>query len=529
MIQITGQPVTLNISVEDAPLATSNACPSPDGCTEVALFTSASTSAFALIGSAQQYAHAIDSLTLLAPAIDGECADGCGHRTAADEGLVDYAVLRFNPVTEKYDNLSDAGALDPWQSAWFIGTSALSGFAASYLFPAPDTIDNGECQNAPALPPLTQTDPGKTIITVSTEAELQSAVSNLTANSVILIEPGVYQLSDSIWIRQDDVTIRGNSNSCDAIRLVGMGMDNAAGQNTVPHGVWTDANNTKIQNLSIEEVWYHPIATDPYNVRMINAGEQFVKISGATDEQGTNNGRLEYSVMKYTDGTPKTDHGPGLGYTQGISLHNGDNWVISNNRFENFHTRDTDAYLWNPVVTAWSSSRNTLVENNVFIDVDRAIAFGLKSQENDHSGGIIRNNMVVLRENLFSEQRKSNADAPIIVWNSPNSQVLHNTVVTNGNTPFAIELRFNSNGAIIRNNLADAPNRDRSSNQYVDVDNILFDDTSIFVDADNGDLHLRAAVDGVTNAVPVLEAAPQDIDGQNRSGNLTDAGADVLQ
>jgi hypothetical protein len=180
------------------------------------------------------------------------------------------------------------------------------------------------------------------------------------------------------------------------------------------------------------------------------------------------------------------------------------------------------------VVTAWSSSSNTLVENNVFIDIDRAIAFGLRNEENDHSGGIIRNNMIVMREGLFSEQRKLNADAPIIVWNSPDSQVLHNTIVTNGNAPFAIELRFNSNNAVLRNNLSDAPIRDRSDNQYVDLNNERFDDSSIFVDADNGDLHLKSSVAGITDSVPAIPSAPTDFDGQARTGELTDAGADAL-
>ena len=401
------------------------------------------------------------------------------------------------------------------------------GFAAGY-----DNKDV-DCQNAPALPPLTQSDPGKTIVRVRTESELRYAVSNLTSHSVLLIEPGIYQLSGTLGISQDNVTIRGNTNRCDAVRLIGMGMDNPAGLNSVPHGIWTNADNTKIQNLSIEEVWYHAVAIDPlaqaphiYNVRMLNAGEQFVKVSGANSVQGSDNGRLEYSIMKYTDGIPKVDHGPGIGYTQGISLHTGQNWIIRNNLFENFHTPDDSAYLFNPVVSARNQARNLLVENNVFIDVDRAIGFGLDNEENSHSGGIIRNNMIVQRKNLFSQQRKQAADALIIVWNSPDSQVLQNTILTNGNTPFAMELRWNSNGAIFRNNLSDAPNRDRSANDYVDINNVIFDDSSIFRDADKGDLHLKSDIAGISNAVPTLSSAPLDFDGQDRSGNLTNAGAD---
>jgi len=130
------------------------------------------------------------------------------------------------------------------------------------------------------------------------------------------------------------------------------------------------------------------------------------------------------------------------------------------------------------VVHAWNFASDTVVENNVFVDVDRAISLGLSNRANDHSGGIVRNNTVVLRENLYSTSRRANADAPIIIWSSPNAQVLHNTVLTNGNSPFSIQLRFDSNGTVIRNNLIDRPVNDRSSNQFFASDNILFDDPS---------------------------------------------------
>ncbi len=314
-------------------------------------------------------------------------------------------------------------------------------------------------------------------------------------------------------------------------------MDNAAGADAVPHGIYTDADFLKVQNLTIENVYYHAIAIQAeaaapqiYNVAMLDTGQQFVKASGS-DGKGSNNGRLEYSVMKYTNGSPVTDHGPGIGYTQGISLHGGDNWIIKNNRFENINTPDTADYLWNPAVLVWDVSRNTVVENNLFIDVDRAIAFGLWARadgQSDHSGGIIRNNMIVMRENLFSQGRKDNADAPIIVWSSPDTQVLHNTILTNGNTPYAIELRFDSNGAILSNNLIDAPIRDRSTNTYVEANNVLFDDPSIFHNPEDGDLHLVSEVEGITSAITPLENVALDIDGEVRSVTLTDAGADAF-
>jgi len=396
---------------------------------------------------------------------------------------------------------------------------------------------SGECLDAPALPPIAESDPGKTVVVVEPEDDLRAAVSNASDNTVLLIEPGVYQLTNTLVVNADNLTIRGNSDRCDAVRIIGLGMDNADAVDDIPHGIFTRADYTKVQNLTIEDVYFHAItitaeANEPhiYNVGMFNIGEQFVKVNSGADA-GSNNGRLEYSVMKYTDGTPLTDHGPGIGYTQGISLHNGDNWVIRNNLFENFSTPDDADFLYNPVVLAWNLSKDTVVENNVFIDVDRAIAFGLSERGDGldpHSGGIIRNNMVVMRENLYSESRKANTDAPIIVWGSPNTQVSHNTIITNGNTPLSIETRFNIDGISISNNLSDAPIRDRLRRDLNEENNVLISDASIFQDAPNGDLHLKSEVEGVSRAVPTLANVPLDIDGQNRGAELTDAGADEL-
>lgn len=538
MIQTTGTAVELDIPpLADAPLTTAPACPSSGGCSQVQITANTRNSSFVMIGSALSVAQSIDSIRLVTDASEANCTNGCSHSVASELGLVQYPVWRYNPDSGSYENLAGSGSLGPWESAWFQTTSALEGVTASYYFPTPatpaPTITNGVCQDAPPLPTVAESDPGKTVVRVSTETELRNAVNNVSPNTVVLIEPGLYELSRTLVVRQNNVTLRGNSNRCDAVRLVGMGMDNAAGAAAVPHGIWTDADSLKIQNLTIENVYNHSVSIDSqaaapeiYNVAMFDAGEQFVKVNAAADGQGSSNGRLEYSIIKYTNGPPVTDHGAGIGYTQGISLHSGDNWVISNNRFENLSTPDTAAYLWNPAVLAWNSSSNTVVENNLFIDVDRAIALGLQDRADEHSGGIIRNNMVLMRENLYSQERRNNADATILVWSSPDTQVLHNTVLTNGNTPFAIEIRFNSNNAILRNNLTDAPIRDRSSNQYVDIDNVLFNDSSIFRNPAEGDLHLASEIEGITDAVPTLDNATQDFDRQNRSTNLTDAGAD---
>ena len=96
-----------------------------------------------------------------------------------------------------------------------------------------------------------------------------------------------------------------------------------------------------------------------------------------------------------------------LGYTNGVSAHAADNWIIRGNVFKDFHTPDNSDYPWNPAVLMWNHSTNTLTERNTFINVDRAISYGLHDiSGSDHSGGTIRNNFVYLEPGLMSAGEK---------------------------------------------------------------------------------------------------------------------------
>lgn len=318
----------------------------------------------------------------------------------------------------------------------------------------------GNCIAAPELKVS-----GNRTITVNSVRQLFRAVNKAPENTTIVVKPGLYRLTSTISVTTDNLTIRGLDNRCDQVILLGNGMDNKDHRG-VTSGFWINAKNTTIANMTIGEVYHHPIqvngAADApriYNVRMVNAGQQFIKSNPLPSGQGVNNGIVEYSVMDYTDGAPKTDHdGSGIGYTQGVDVHGGSGWRISNNKFVNFHTPDTADHLWNPAILMWRGSSHTITENNLFINVDRAIAYGLNERSgSDHRGGVIRNNVVFMSPDLYSDSRRWAADAAIILWDSPGAKVLHNTILTNGNTPFAIESRFNNSGVVFENNLTDAP------------------------------------------------------------------------
>ena len=385
------------------------------------------------------------------------------------------------------------------------------------------------CLSAPNLPP-----PMGTIVNVSTVSQLQAAVSGSSGNETILIAAGTYNLSSTLWVTKDNITLRGATDRCDDVILVGKGMENAS-YGSVPHGVWTNAANLKVQNLTIRDIYFHPIQFDPnadapqiYNVRLLDAGEQFIKGSSGGFGIGVDNGVVEYTIMEYTSNPPLTDHGGGTGYTNGVDIHGGDNWQIRDNLFKNFHTPDTADNLWNPAILMWNGASGTVSENNTFINVDRAIAYGLVDRSgSDHSGGVIRNNMIYNDSNLFSASRKASSDGLIIVWDSPATKVYHNTIISNGNHNRAIEFRFTTTGGEIKNNLADSSLGSRNGATFTQSGNLLSADISWFVAPATGDLHLKSSVASVIDQVPVLVDAMNDFDGDNRpQGGSADIGAD---
>jgi hypothetical protein len=399
--------------------------------------------------------------------------------------------------------------------------------------------------DAPPLGP--PPNPGPSVFWVNTEAALQTAVNGLQSGQTIVIQRGTYHLSRTIWLGLHrpltNVTIRGATDNFDDVVLLGAGMDNANyGNVAMGISVW-NAQYVTIANLSVGNVYYHPIELKGdagagnvhlYHLHLFNGGEQIIKSQPGTGT-GVNNVTLEYSLIEYTAGTPTTNHGPGIGYTDGISAHHIAGWDIRDNLFRNFHTPDSSSWWWNPVVLIWNGSSNNLVERNTFINADRAIAFGLQNRTGfyDNQGGIIRNNFVYMTPGLFSPIRKASADAQILVYDSPNTQVLNNTVITSGNTPRSIETRWTTFGVQIWNNLADARLGARDGGQYTQGGNYLTATASMFVNPASGNLHLvanSATSTYVIGKAPSLVNVTDDWDGQPRpSRSNIDIGADQYQ
>lgn len=386
--------------------------------------------------------------------------------------------------------------------------------------------------NAPQLP-IT----GSRVVNVSTDEQLQAAMGNLRDGDTILLADGTYNLTSSLYINgRNNVTIRGTSGSTNVV-LAGKGINNA-NHGGVPFGVWSNGTNTTIAHLTIRDTWdneiiFNPPAQSPhvYCVRLLDSGSQFIKSNPADVKAGlgVNDGVVEYCWFEYI-GNPPADHGAGAGYFNGISAHAAKNWVVRGNLFKNLHNPDGSAYPWNPAVLFWRQSVNTITEQNIFINVDRAVAYGLDDSTpyRDHAGGAVRNNFVYLAPGFLSASRKASSDGSIIVWNSPGTQVDHNTALLNSNEFYAVEFRFalTTNGTA-RNNLSDAPVHLRDNAKAVLTGNLASATASMFANAAAGDLHLLSSATAAIDKAVSVNSVTNDFDGARRpQGNAADIGAD---
>ena len=398
-------------------------------------------------------------------------------------------------------------------AAWLVALAMLAaGRPASPLSAAsPDT--------APPLPA-----PTGTVVTVATEPQLRAAIGAVTSGTTIVIAPGTYALTGPLYVNGafSDVVIRGATNNRNDVVLVGKGMA-AANDGGVPFGIWTGGGVTRvtIANLTIRDVYYHPLIFNGgtqqprvYNVRLLDAGQQFLKANPDGTGGGVNGGIVEYSVFEYTTGAPSY-------YTNGVDVHTGDSWVIRHNLFRRIRTAQG---LAGPAILMWNNSRNTVVEANTFIDNHRDISLGLiERTPNDHTGGVVRNNFI-------ARSPGAGGDVAIGVMDSPNTRVVHNTVWMGGAYQNAVEYRFpDTMGVVVANNLTDARVLARDGGVATVAGNVTNAAASFFVAPAQADLHLTAAAGAAIDQAAVLADAPLDWDGQPRPwGARADVGADEI-
>jgi hypothetical protein len=288
------------------------------------------------------------------------------------------------------------------------------------------------------------------------------------------------------------------------------------------------ADDFHIQDVTLQRCGWHLIQVAgeegadrliARNVVFRDANEQMLKgsavIGGAVE--GSDDGLVEDCLFEYTAGI-----GPQY-YIGGIDVHEGRGWVVRNNVFRDIASPSRE--VAEHAVHFWTLSADTIVEDNVIVDCDRGIGFGLMPGRG-HTGGIIRNNMI-----YHAANGDPFADVGIALAESPGTLVYNNTVHLEHAFGWAIEYRYAATtGGAIRNNLTNKEIRSRDGGSGDVRDNVTNASASWYVSPGVGDLHLvesAATRASVIDQGVALAQVPQDIDGHARPyGPAYDVGAD---
>lgn len=380
--------------------------------------------------------------------------------------------------------------------------------------PIKSQIDSG-CTCTPI--PTTGTE-----ITVSNVQELESAIDQANinnGNTTIILEPGEYQLSYNLRLITENMantTIMGSTDNKDDVYIKGLGWDN----NLVTHIFLVEADNFTVANMTIGEVFYHPIQVQSnpidadnftaQNVKFLDAKEQLLKVSGGGGPLYSDNGKVLCCEFEFTNGIAYQY------YTGGIDAHRAVDWEVKYNTFK--HIRSPEYDLAEHAIHFWRECSGTIVESNLIINCDRGIGFGLgEGFENGHTGGLIMNNMV-----------HTSRDVGIGLETSTDTKIYNNTVVTD-NYPRSIEYRFTgTTDALITNNLVNGEISDRSSGSTgVLTTNYQFASTAIFTGADVYDYHLDGQPNWLVDQGSYLTEVKKDYDCEDRPvSDVSDIGAD---
>jgi hypothetical protein len=361
-------------------------------------------------------------------------------------------------------------------------------------------------------------------ISVSTVSQLANAVSNANTsggNTTILLHDGTYTLSATLYINSSNVTVASVSGNRENVVIQG---DSMSGSAKVGNIFRVAGSNFSIRDVTLQKCGWHTIQiagesnTDSPTVRncvLRDAYEQLLKISVdlADTSVSADNGIVENCLFEYTAGV-----GPQY-YIGGIDAHGSRNWIVRNNTFKSIISPSSSVAEF--AIHFWDNSANNTVENNLILNCDRGIGFGMDGRGN--TAGTIRNNMI-----YHAIGKGSFADVGISLMESPNTQVYNNTVFMENDFPYSIEYRFTSTtNVLIANNLTNKPIANRNGASGTAVKNVTNAVAAWFVNPSVGDLHLATPQSAVVDAGQLITGLTSDFDVQPRpAGSGIDIGAD---
>ncbi len=359
------------------------------------------------------------------------------------------------------------------------------------------------------------------VVKVSSETALQAAVGNLRSATRILIGKGTYTLTRPLVLPKGLADVEIASATGRASDVVLLGAKATSKQQNPSIFVATDATRLTLANLTLKSAVGYPITlrgamVDPRLAGLrIRDNGQFVAAT-LDPARGASGGLVENCLFEYV--------ALGSNFPVGIDVSNGQKWVIRGNRF--IDAKPAASRIGGPAIFTWGGSRGTLIERNTFVNTSREIVLGLEDRTPDQSErGIVRNNMIVRRANTGFR------GAAISILDSPDTVVVHNSVLLAGTSDLAIDYAHrDTSNTYIAGNLLDGSITSRDGAAGLVEGNYLLATPEMFVAPAAADLRLRPDLaDAVIDRGIFTEFAPTDFKGQARpSGGAVDIGADEV-
>ncbi|WP_182864741.1 GDSL-type esterase/lipase family protein [Rhodopirellula sp. JC639] len=270
---------------------------------------------------------------------------------------------------------------------------------------------------------------GKTILASSVE-ELFQAAKQVQPGGTILVADGHYSLPRLLAITTNNVTLRGQSGKRHQVILDG---------GAIRHGELigiTGAAGVTIADLTVQNVKWNGIKINSdrgadkvtiHNCVLHNVWQRGVKAPAMPEQQsdhGPRHCRIQFCLFyndrakQFSDDETDTAESYNGNYIGGIDAKNTTEWTISDNVFIGIQGRTREG---RGCIYISENGRGCVIERNIFIDCDIAIALGNPSLGYSPLQAID----CVARNNFVTQCPETG----ILACYTRNCQILNNTVV----------------------------------------------------------------------------------------------------
>lgn len=281
--------------------------------------------------------------------------------------------------------------------------------------------------------------------------EAMRRINQTRQPATLVLADGVYRLRDTLGVTVPGVTLRSAGGDPRRVIIEGDRMAENADPGTL---LWVAASDFTFSGITLRRAGLHLVQVAGErdvdrvvfeNCILRDAWQQLFKVSRDPSQPDvySDQGRIEGCEFGYSAGIAPQF------YVGGIDAHGARNWLVRNNLFRDIASPSREIAQY--AVHFWSDSADNVVEHNTIIDCDRGIGFGLRGRP--HSGGIIRNNLI-----LHTDNGDPFADVGIALIDAAGAVVRDNQIYFGHGYPWSIEYRFlGTRGAVIENNIANRP------------------------------------------------------------------------